>query len=292
MTSEKKPNDTPRGRGGRGNGGRGRGGIRGNNNTTHLPAAIKFDGMCKKELAGKVIIFSESKALMSAQYIRFETAVYNAAGKALPALATAIDLKRPLILKDFISDDSHNPMDYTTVVEGKTIIDVKIKKIYDDAEAQASKDTLENYNTYRESAMVFFYRIKGQIDPELTTRIETSNGWPAIKKSCDPGGLMKLLQAVCVHGTDRDYYPERLIKSINTVFTSKQGKQSPNEFKETMLSNMQVLCKVAGADIFGLFPKLQKFIIDKCDDIKFEHKELATQSEGTKKDLSDNADAT
>ena len=31
-----------------------------------------------------------------------------------------------------------------------------------------------------------------------------------------------------------------------------------------MLSNMQVLCEVAGGDIFGLFSNLQKFLIEKC----------------------------
>ena len=54
-------------------------------------------------------------------------------------------------------------------------------------------------------------------------------------------------------GSDRYYYTERIIKSINTVFTIKQGKQNSNEFKNTMASSMQVLCDVDGADIFGLF---------------------------------------
>ena len=75
---------------------------------------------------------------------------------------------------------------------------------------------------------MFFFQIKGQIDGELTTRIETSDAWPIIKKNRDTSGNMKLLQTVCVHGSDRNYYPERLIKSINTVFTIKQGKQHPN----------------------------------------------------------------
>ena len=89
---------------------------------------------------------------------------------------------------------------------------------------------------------------------------------------------MKLLQTLCVHGSDRDYYPKQLIKSINTVFTIKQGKQNPNEFKNTLASRMQVLCDFSGADIFGLFPNLQKFLINKCDDITYEYSDLEDQS--------------
>ena len=68
---------------------------------------------------------------------------------------------------------------------------------------------------------MFFFPIKGQIDGELTTRIETSDAWPIIKKNRDTAGIMKVLQTVCVHGSDLEYYPERLIKSINAVFTIK-----------------------------------------------------------------------
>ena len=60
----------------------------------------KFEGMCTKDLKGKVMTFPEKKASMSAQFIKFEAAVYNAAGKASSSLSREIDIKRPLVLRD------------------------------------------------------------------------------------------------------------------------------------------------------------------------------------------------
>ena len=70
----------------------------------------------------------------------------------------------------------HDPRDYTTYnYDGAEIIDKKVKKIYDKADSDSSKDSVDNYNTYKEDVKLFFFRIKGQIDGELTTRIETSD---------------------------------------------------------------------------------------------------------------------
>ena len=85
--------------------------------------------------------------------------------------------------------------------EGDEVTDKKVKKIYDKADSDLSKDSVDNYNTYKEDVKFFFFRIKGQIDGELTTRIETSDAWPIIKKNRDTAGIMKLLQTVCVHGS-------------------------------------------------------------------------------------------
>ena len=54
-----------------------------------------------------------------------------------------------------------------------------------------------------------------------------------------------------------------------------------------MASSMQVLCDVAGADIFRLFPNLQKFLINMCDDIAYEYADLKNQSAEDKAALSD-----
>ena len=109
MSTKKKSNDASKGGC---NGGRGR-------NTTNAngtPTAIvpKFERMCTKNLKGKVMTFSENKAFMSAQFIKFEAAVYNAARKALSSLSREIYIKRPLVLRYFITDVVHDPMDYTT----------------------------------------------------------------------------------------------------------------------------------------------------------------------------------
>ena len=109
MSTKKKSNNASKG---------GRNGGRGQNtaNTSGTPTAIvpKFEGMCTKDLKGKVMTFSENKASMSAQFIKLEAAVYNAAGKASSYLSREIDIKRPLVLRDFITDVVHGPMDYTT----------------------------------------------------------------------------------------------------------------------------------------------------------------------------------
>ena len=201
MSTDKESNDASKG---------GRNGGRGQNTakTNGTPTAIvpKFEGMCTKDLKGKIMTFSENKASMSAQFIKLEAAVYNAAGKASSSLSREIDIKRPLVLRDFIADVVHDPMDYTTYdSDGAEIINKKVKKIYDKADSDSSKDSVDNYNTYKEDVKLFFFRIKGQIDGELTTRIETSDAWPIIKKNRDTSGIMKLLQTVCVHGSNQDY---------------------------------------------------------------------------------------
>ena len=94
MSTEKKSsNVTKVGR----NGGRGRNTAK----TNGTPTAIlpKFEGMCTKDLKGKIMTFSENKASMSAQFTKFEAAVYNAAGKSSSSLSREIDLKRPLFLR-------------------------------------------------------------------------------------------------------------------------------------------------------------------------------------------------
>ena len=63
-----------------------------------------------------------------------------------------------------------------------------MKKIYDKLDSESSKDSVDNYKTYKEDVKLFFFRINGQIDGELTTRIETSDAWPIIKKNRDTAG--------------------------------------------------------------------------------------------------------
>ena len=123
MSTKKKSNDASKG--GR-NGGQGRNTAKTNGTPTAI--VLKFEGMCTKDLKGKVMTFSENKASMSAKFIKFEAAVYNAAGKALLSLSREIDIKRPLVLRDFITDVVHDPMDYTTYDhDGDEIINKKVR---------------------------------------------------------------------------------------------------------------------------------------------------------------------
>ena len=105
MSTEKKSNDASKG--GR-NGGQGRNTAKTNGTPTAM--VPKFEGMCTKDLKGKVMTFSKNKASMSAQFIKFEAAAYNAAGKASSSLSSEIDIKRPLVLRDFITDVVHYPL--------------------------------------------------------------------------------------------------------------------------------------------------------------------------------------
>ena len=181
-----------------------------------------------------------------------------------------------------------DPADYTTIdKDGNKSVDEAMEKIYKTASGMMVAKAVDEYTSYGKSSNAFYYRIKAQIDPETTTRMETSDRWPKIKNDRDPGGLMKLLQRICVHGTDRDYLPERIINCLSTLLTTKQGKQTPSEFKESMTSNHDVFVDVAGVSIFSLMPSLQEFVLDKNADLDFAIEDLENQSEDNKKRLSD-----
>ena len=139
-----------------------------------------------------------------------------------------------------------------------------------------------NYSTYLKNWETFSFRIKAQIDKETTSRLEMNTEWEKIKAKSNAGGLMRLIQAVCVHGTDRDYIPERVINCFATLFNSKQGKATPSEFSETMTSNHQVLVDVLGVNVFGLIPILQEFVIDRYDDLNFKFKDFNLQNAETR----------
>ena len=72
-------NNRNAGRGGKSrnsnNGGRGSG-------KPATTSPMKFIGMDKKELEGKVIVYSASKLHMTSQYLKFERAVHDAASKS------------------------------------------------------------------------------------------------------------------------------------------------------------------------------------------------------------------
>ena len=247
-------------------------------------ATAPFTGTCKKELAGKVILYSESRAVMASQWIKFESAVYNAAGKVDAALARAIGKKEPLTLADFLAPDTDYSDEYTTKkIDGTLDVNEKKKALYDKAEELLVTNSVTNYGSYLKSWETFFFRIKAQIDPETTSRVEMSDEWNSVKSKTNAGGLMRLIQTVCVHGTDRDYIPERVINCFATLLNSKQGKSTPSEFSEAMSSNHQVLIDVLGVNVFGEIPILQEFVIDKYSDLTFKAADLKRQDVATKK---------
>ena len=170
--TDSKPSDaksdstSSAGRGGKG--GRGGRGGRGNRSpTTSTNAKNKatakvttptFVGMCKKELLGKVIIYSESRANMAAQWIKFERAVYDAAGKVDGTLAGAIANKKPLTLADFLTPEDDYAEEYTTTLaDGTAKIDAKKKALYDRAEELLVNNSVTAYGVYIKGWEQFFF---------------------------------------------------------------------------------------------------------------------------------------
>ena len=231
-----------------------------------------------------VIIYSESKPAMAAQWIRFENAIYDAAGKLDPTLAQCILDRKPLTLGDFLPPPQDEG-EYTIGFKDKgttPIYDEEKKKLYDKAADLLMDKAVDAYTLHLKNWKSFFYRIKAQIDHDTTSRVEMSDDWAKIKQTNDTGGLMRLLQQVCTHGTDRDYLPERIFNCLSTLINTKQGKHNPSDFGETTTSNGQVLKDVVGATVFGHMPTLQEFIINRCSDLNFAPSELEAQSRATK----------
>ena len=131
--------------------------------------------MCKKDLSGKVIVHSDSRPAMAAQWIKFESAIYNAAGKADPNLAGDICGKKQLELGDFLPPPQKESK-YTIGLDadGNPIYDVAKKTLYKKAGDMLISKAVDAYTLYLKNWKIFFFRIKAQIDPKTTTRVEMS----------------------------------------------------------------------------------------------------------------------
>ena len=57
---------------------------------------------------------------------------------------------------------------------------------------------------------------------------------------------MTLLQTVCLHGSDKGYFPEKLIMSMKEMIGRKQGNNEPADFSKQTGSNNDVFKQVAG----------------------------------------------
>ena len=172
------------GKSGRGGKGRGKGGNGQNKTQPSKPVVPKFDGMCKKDLAGKVIVYSGSRPSMAAQWIKFEVAVYTAAGRADPNLARALHIKKHLTLGDFLPPIPKES-EYTIGQDkdGNPMYDTAKKALYDRAGELLVAKAVDGYALYLKNWKIFFFRIKGQIDPDTTARVEMSEDWADIKVS-------------------------------------------------------------------------------------------------------------
>jgi len=86
----------------------------------------------------------------------------------------------------------------------------------------------------------------GQLCPDTRTRLARSNEWEDIDNISDPGRLMTLLQTVCLHGSDKEYFPEKLYMSMKEMIGKKQGNSEPADFSKQTGSNNDVFAQVAG----------------------------------------------
>ena len=133
---------------------------RGNKNKSQQqpkPIVAKFEGMCKKDLSGKVIMYSESRPSMAAQWLKFEDAIYNAAGRLDPMLATAIAEKKELTLGDFLPR-AQKVSEYSTKdAEGKDVVDTEKKVIYDKAADILINKDVDGYTLYLKNWKIFFF---------------------------------------------------------------------------------------------------------------------------------------
>ena len=150
---------------------------------------------------------------MAKEYIDFDKACQQVAGKLSGRMQIALRDKTKLKLSHFkpvSHDDSvymspdHNDPDLCVV------IDADMKAFFDKCDTMSADKSLEDYNKFCASWTSFYFRMFGQIDSEMTTRLARSTSWLDVAQQQDPGMLMTLLQTIRIHGSDRDYPPERI----------------------------------------------------------------------------------
>ena len=214
----------------------------------------KFTGSCKEDLEGSVIIHHPNKRVMAKQYIAFEKRMITAAGNVSSAMATSMKQKKAVTIDYFFK----------------------------------RKICVEECIKFKKDWSRMYFRGIGQICRKTLQQMERCHNWESIEEQHDPGEFMKLLQTVCLLGSDKEYFPLRLINSLTALITLEQGDSSPAEYSEEIKLYNDVLNNVAQMDdavdatadvatFWGSIPGLRRFVIDKFDDFKFEHKMLESQ---------------
>ena len=237
-----------------------------------------FTGVCKKDLAGATIVHSSDVQDMSRQYRAFYDRVVVAAGKVGSALVTAIKRKKILTLAHF-KPIKPDPGEWTN----KGVVDDDMKGLYSEGYKMNLQSAVRSYTSFKEDWTRMYYRIVGQVCPETMQQMIRSTKWKTIKEQTDPGGLMALLQDICLSGNDNAYYPEKLLNSFKELLNRPQDNSSPSQFSAQTGSNDEVVHDIAmvGEDdtFWGYIPGLQMFVIDKFEEFSFEHDELGYQDD-------------
>ena len=135
-----------------------------------------------------------------------------------------------------------DPTEYTDAA-GKVDNDRKLycDKLRETEITEAAKER----SKFQEDWKRIFHRIIGQLCPEMTTRLMRSIEWEDIDNISDPDRLMTLLQTVCLHGSDKEYFPEKLVLSMKELIGRKYNND-PTDFSKQTGDNNAVFAQVAG----------------------------------------------
>ena len=252
------------------------------NDSAHSASNVEFTGACRKDLQNVIIVWSMNKHFMTEQFNKFNSSVITVSGKISEEMGISIAQQSKLSCTHFMPE-KQDPSIWTNV-DGT--IDEEKKKFVDELYKHNSgiKIVYASIKKYETDWKTMFPWIFGQLCPETQQRLMRSKDWESINEDRDPGRLMKLLQLICMHGSDSAYPVEIILNAVADYINTKQGNNSPTEFTDLVTSNMNVLNDLleipAGQTFFGLIPRLQRFVIEKFpDDFKFKHEDLNLQSE-------------
>ena len=278
--------------------GKGKGRNRGRGKKPSTIAAVpkpKFTGSCKKDLEGVVIIHNPNKQIMTKQFIDFDERIVQAGGKISSAMSRALKDKQQIGRMFFMPAISKADASEYTDADGTVDEDRKLycSKLRESDIPEAAKER----SKFQEDWKRMFHRIMGQLCPDTRTRLARSDEWLDIDNSSDPGRLMTLLQTVCLHGSEKEYLPEKIYMSMKEMLGRKQGNNEPADFSKQTGSNNDVFAQVAGfvtgepivgmPTFWGCLPNLRRYTINKFPlEFPFDPNDLGQQSDAVKELLS------
>ena len=112
-----------------------------------------FTGVCKKDLAGAVIVHSSNVQDMSRQYRAFYDRVVVAAGKVGSALVTAIKRKKILTLTAHFKPIKPDTGEWTK----NGVVDDDMKELYSDAYKMNLQSAVRSYTSFGEDWTRMYY---------------------------------------------------------------------------------------------------------------------------------------
>ena len=256
------------------------------NDSGFVKPGPKFAGTCKKDLCDVTITYSPDAAIMIRQLQVFLPKIREAAGKISGALGKSIKLQRAITLGELMASSLHGSVptsSYTVKDEhGMDQIDADKKARCDKIQDRLDSKVADDYNKFTCDWERFYATIMGQLCPATKEELQRSDGWETVEANLDPGALLRLIQSTCLHGNDKDYYPERVLTAVRDLVLSKQGNNSPSEFAEltkTGLKTIHTLFKMPeGQTFWGQFYGMREHAINTSGKFDFDPADLELQS--------------